>query len=61
MIGNELLMLSHRYPNPETLPDGSSGYPTFLWTSENGGKTFTGPGIVGQLGVSGNAIVFGGS
>jgi hypothetical protein len=59
-IGNQLLMLSHRYPNPETLPDGSSGYPTFLWTSEDGGKTFTGPGIVGQLGVSGNAIVFGG-
>ena len=60
-VGNELLMLSHRYPIAETLPDGSSGYPTFLWTSEDGGRTFTGPGIVGQLGVSGNAIVFGGS
>jgi hypothetical protein len=59
-IGNELLVLSHRYPNVETLPDGTSGYPTFLWTSEDGGKTFTGPGIVGQLGVSGNAIAFGG-
>ncbi len=59
-IGNELLMLSHRYPNAETLPDGSTGYPTFLWTSEDGGKTFTGPGVVGQLGVSGNAVVFGG-
>ena len=60
-IGNELLMLDHRYPISETLPDGSTGYPTFLWTSEDGGKTFTGPGIVGQLGVSGNAIEFGGS
>ena len=60
-IGNELLMLDHRYPNAETLPDGSAGYPTFLWTSEDGGKNFTGPGIVGNLGVSGNAIVFGGS
>jgi hypothetical protein len=59
-IGNELLMLSHRYPNAETLPDGSAGYPTFLWTSEDGGKTFTGPGIVGNLGVSGNAVAFGG-
>jgi hypothetical protein len=59
-IGNELLMLDHRYPNPETLPDGSSGYPTFLWTSEDGGKTFTGPGTIGNLGVSGNAVVFGG-
>ena len=52
-IGNELLMLDHRYPNAETLPDGSAGYPTFLWTSEDGGKTFTGPGIVGNLGSAG--------
>ena len=61
VIGNELLMLDHRYPNPETLPDGSTGYPTFLWTSEDGGRTFTGPGVVGNLAVSGNAVVFGGS
>jgi len=60
-IGNELLVLSHRYPNSQTLPDGSFGYPTFLWTSEDGGKTFTGPGIVGNLGISGNAIAFGGN
>jgi hypothetical protein len=59
-IGNQLLMIDHRYPNPETLPDGSSGYPTFLWTSEDGGKTFTGPGEIGNLEASGNAIVFGG-
>jgi hypothetical protein len=59
-IGNELLMIDHRYPNVETLPDGSSGYPTFLWTSEDGGQTFTGPGTIGNLAVSGNAIVFGG-
>jgi hypothetical protein len=59
-VGNELLMLSHRYPISETLPDGTSGYPTFLWTSEDGGKSFTGPGVIGNLGVSGNAIVFGG-
>jgi hypothetical protein len=61
VVGNELLMLDHRYPNPETLPDGTSGYPTFLWTSEDGGKTFTGPGVIGNLAVSGNAIVFGGA
>jgi hypothetical protein len=59
-IGNQLLMLDHRYPNPETMPDGTSGYPTFLWTSEDGGKTFTGPGTIGNLEVSGNAIVYGG-
>lgn len=60
-IGNELLMLDRRYPLSETLPDGSSGYPTFLWTSEDGGRSFTGPGIVGNLEVSGNAVVFGAS
>jgi hypothetical protein len=60
-VGNQLLMLDHRYPNPETMPDGTTGYPTFLWTSEDGGKTFTGPGTIGNLAVSGNAIVFGGN
>ncbi|MHB1568538.1 MAG: hypothetical protein ACYC0H_04980, partial [Solirubrobacteraceae bacterium] len=60
-IGNQLLMLDHRYPNVETLPDGSTGYPTFLWTSDDGGRTFTGPGTIGNLEISGNAIVFGGA
>ena len=59
-IGNQLLMLTHRYPIPETLPDGTTGYPTFLYTSEDGGKSFTGPGEVGNLAPSGNAVVFGG-
>jgi hypothetical protein len=59
-IGNQLLMIDSRYPNPEALPDGTTGYPTFLWTSEDGGKTFTGPGIIGTQSPSGNAIVFGG-
>ena len=60
-IGNELLMLDHRFPNVETLPDGTTGYPTFLWTSEDGGKSFTGPGTIGNLEASGNAVVFGGA
>jgi len=60
-IGNELLMVDSRYPNVETLPDGSTGYPTFLWTSEDAGKTFTGPGTIGNLEITGNAIVFGGA
>jgi hypothetical protein len=60
-VGNELLMVDHRFPNVEDLPDGSTGYPTFLWTSEDAGKTFTGPGTIGNLAASGNAIVFGGA
>ena len=50
----------HRFPMSETLPDGTTGYPTFLWTSEDAGKTFTGPGMIGNLETSGNAVVFGG-
>jgi hypothetical protein len=60
-IGNELLMLDSRYPNVENLPDGTTGYPTFLWTSEDAGQTFTGPGTIGNLEITGNAIVFGGA
>lgn len=60
-IGNELLMLDSRYPNVEDLPDGTTGYPTFLWTSEDAGKTFTGPGTIGNLEITGNAVVFGGA
>ena len=60
-IGNELVMLDHRYPDGETLPDGTTGSPTYLWTSDDGGRTFTGPGITGNLPVSGNAVVWGGA
>ncbi len=60
-VGNELLMADSRFPNPEDLPDGTTGYPTFLWTSEDAGKTFTGPGIIGNLEITGNAVVFGGA
>jgi hypothetical protein len=60
-IGNELLMVDSRFPNPENLPDGTTGYPTFLWTSEDAGKSFTGPGIIGNLEITGNAVVFGGN
>ena len=60
-IGNELLMVDSRFPNVETMPDGTTGYPTFLWTSEDAGKTFTGPGTIGNLEITGNALVFGGA
>jgi hypothetical protein len=47
-IGNELLLLDHRCCNQVPLPDGNSSYDVnFLYTSEDGGKTITGPGIIG--------------
>jgi hypothetical protein len=61
-IGNELLVLDHRCCNSVPLPDGSSSSDVnFLYTSEDGGATFTGPGIVGTQTPSGNAIVYGGN
>ncbi len=47
-IGNELLLLDHRCCNMVPLPDGNSSYDVnFLYTSADGGKTITGPGIIG--------------
>jgi hypothetical protein len=61
-VGNELLVLDHRCCNSVPLPDGSSSSDVnFLYTSEDGGSTFTGPGIVGTQAPSGNALIYGGS
>jgi hypothetical protein len=64
-VGNELLLLDHRCCNQVPFPDGTNGSDVnFLYTSEDGGSTFTGPGIVGTQspgGFSGNtAAVYGG-
>ncbi len=61
-VGNELLLLDHRCCNRVPLPDGnSSSDVNFLYTSEDGGATITGPGIVGTQSPSGNVLVYGGS
>jgi hypothetical protein len=65
-VGNELLLLDHRCCNQVPFPDGTQGSDVnFLYTSEDGGSTFTGPGIVGTQspgGFSGGtAAVYGGN
>jgi hypothetical protein len=68
-VGNELLLLDDRCCNEAPAPDGTThDNPDYLFTSEDGGDTFTGPdapgsfaGLVGTVEPSGNAIVYGGN
>lgn len=51
-IGDQLVMLTRRYPSSPmvTQPDGvKRDRTTFAWTSNDGGQSWTGPGIVGTL------------
>ncbi|MCW2990775.1 MAG: hypothetical protein JWM73_1369, partial [Solirubrobacterales bacterium] len=67
-VGNELLVVDSRCCN--RVPTAGGGFienPVYLYTSEDGGTTFTGPtdanpyaGVIGTQDPSGDAIVFGG-
>ena len=60
-IGNQLVVLSHRYPSIVRHPDGEDrDRTTYAWTSSDGGTTWTGPGIVGTVLPSGDAALLGG-
>lgn len=58
-VGDELALLSYRYPNVVPTPLGTSDSNTYLWLSDDGGESFTGPGLVGDNDPSGDAVVFG--
>lgn len=69
-VGNELLLLDSRCCNNANAPDGGPtiGSPVYLFTSEDGGGSFTGPddpngtaGIIGTQDPSGGALVFNGN
>jgi len=57
--GDDLLIVSYRYPNVVEKPDVTSSGATYLWTSDDGGTTITGPGLVGDLETSGVPALFG--
>lgn len=60
-IGNQLVVLSHRYPPVVRQPDGKErDRTTYAWTSSDGGTTWTGPGMVGTVIPSGDAELSGG-
>lgn len=57
--GSSLLLLMHRSRNVIQVPGGYSDDANFLYSSDDGGNTFTGPGIVGTLDYESGAVVYG--
>lgn len=58
-VGQDLAFITFRYPIVVPKPDGASSSTTYMWVSDNGGQSVSGPAIVGNLDPSGGATVFG--
>ncbi|MCB0873695.1 MAG: hypothetical protein KDC36_09990 [Thermoleophilia bacterium] len=61
-LNDQVVVLSHRYPQqiPKATGDPADADDTlYMWTSDDGGRTFTDPGIVGIATLGGNAVTFG--
>jgi hypothetical protein len=57
--GNQLAILAHRPGNVVEVPGGTSEDVNFLWTSDDGGKQFTGPGLTSTMDYYGGAVAYG--
>jgi hypothetical protein len=57
--GNQLAILAHRPGNVVAVPGGTSKDVNFLWTSDDGGKEFTGPGLTSTMDYYGGAVTYG--
>jgi hypothetical protein len=58
--GDDLMILTHRYPNVVRTPDGAfSARNTYLFLSSDGGNSFPDPAEVGTEELSGQPAVFG--
>jgi hypothetical protein len=57
--GNQLAILAHRPGNVVEVPGGTSEDVNFLWTSDDGGKKFTGPGLTSTMDYYGGAVAYG--
>jgi len=56
-VGDQLLVLSHRYPTVSDKPDGASSHTTVAWVSNDGGSTWSGGVIVGKRTLGQLAVV----
>ncbi len=57
-VGDQVVIMTHRYPTAFPKPDMSDvSNSTLIWVSEDGGTTFTGPGLVGNQSINGSAAV----
>ncbi len=57
--GNQLAILAHRPGNVVEVPGGTSKDVNFLWTSDDGGKQFSGPGLTSTMDYYGGAVTYG--
>jgi hypothetical protein len=57
--GNQLAILTHRPGNVVEVPGGTSTDVNYLWTSDDGGKKFTGPGLTSTMDYYGGAVTYG--
>jgi hypothetical protein len=57
--GNQLVILAHRPGNVVAVPGGTSTDVNYLWTSDDGGRQFTGPGLTSTMDYYGGAVVYG--
>ena len=58
-VGSDLALITYRYPIVTQKPDGASSDSTYMWVSDNGGQSMTGPALVGNLEPSGGVTAFG--
>ena len=62
VISNQLAVVDRRFPDVFTTPGGGTDDSNvFLWTSNDGGATFTGGAQIGNNEIGGGAIVYGSS
>jgi hypothetical protein len=57
--GNQLSILAHRPGNKVEVPGGISEDVNFMWTSDDGGKKFSGPGLTSTMDYYGGAASYG--
>jgi hypothetical protein len=56
-VGDQLVILSKRYPTIADKPDGASSSTTIEWVSSDGGTIWDGPGIVGKYNLGQQVVV----
>ena len=60
-VGDQLLVLSHRYPTVADKPDGGSSNNTIGWVSNDGGSTWSGGVIMGKRSLGQLAVIASGN
>ncbi len=58
-VGDQLVILSYRYPTGFTRPDGDGSGGVVQWVSDDGGTTWTGGVLAARNDMNGDAIAFG--